>query len=229
MNIKKQIIIFGLGKIAEVVYYYMKNETGFEVIAFTVDKKYVPGKEFLNLPVIPFEDIQDNYSPKIYSMFVALGYQNLNSLRTTKLQEAKAKGYEIISYVNKNSGVLKDTLYGENCFIMHNVSIHPRVKIGNNVFVWSGAVICHHSVIEDNCWITAGANIMGGVQLGENTFVAGNAMISHSVSVGKRCFIGANTLVTKNLKDEQVVISNPTPVFRLNTDQFLEISRFESS
>ncbi|PCH95134.1 MAG: transferase [Bacteroidetes bacterium] len=222
----KEIIIFGTGKIAEAVHYYLKNESDLKVVAATVDKEYMPDEDFVGVPVVPFEEVQKQYPPDQYGMFVALGYHELNTLRAAKLKEAKEKGYQIVSYVDKNSGVLKDTEYGENCFIMHNVAIHPKVKFGNNVFVWSGAVICHHTIIEDNCWLTAGSNIMGGVVLGENTFVAGNAMISHSVTVGKRCFIGANTLVTKDLKDEQVVVSNSTPVFRLNSKQFLKMSTF---
>jgi sugar O-acyltransferase (sialic acid O-acetyltransferase NeuD family) len=223
----KPIVIFGIGKIAEAVFYYIKEESPFTVAAFSVDKEYVDVDSKYDLPVIPFEDLETKYPPEEYNMFVALGYQQLNTLRTNKLKEAKEKGYEIVSCVNKRSGILKDTQYGENCFVMHNVSIHPLVKLGDNVFIWSGAVVCHHSTINDNCWLTAGSNIMGGVNLGKNTFVAGNAMIAHSVNTGEYCFIGANSLVTKDLKDEEVIITQPTPSFRLNSKDFLKVSKFD--
>ena len=114
----KPVVIFGMGKITEAVFYYMKEESPYSVVAFTVDKEYLNIESKYNLPVVVFEDVVNKYPPEEYNMFVALGYQQLNTLRTNKLKEAKEKGYKIISCVNKRSGVLKDTQYGENCFIM---------------------------------------------------------------------------------------------------------------
>ena len=37
----KPVIIFGIGKIAEAVFYYMKEESPYNVVAFTVDKEYL--------------------------------------------------------------------------------------------------------------------------------------------------------------------------------------------
>ena len=52
-------------------------------------------------------------------------------------------------------------------------------------------------------------------------------MIGHGVNVGEYCFIGVNSLVTKNLKDEEVIITQPTPSFRLNSKDFLKVSKFD--
>ena len=36
--------------------------------------------------------------------------------------------------------------------------------------------------------------------------------------------VGANTLVTKSLEDKSVLLTKPTEVYRLNTDQFVKMS-----
>ena len=225
---KKKLVIFGTGKIAEVVYYYAKEECGYDIVAFTIDEKYIKENTFLNTPVIPFNKIEEQFSPNTYQMFIAVGYHNLNRVRETKYNEAISKGYELISIISPKSELPNNVSVGKNCFIMPPSLIHPCVKIGNNVFVWSGAVVGHHSIIDDHNWITSAANIGGNVELGKNCFIAMNATLAHGVKVGNDCFIGANTLLTKNLDDKTVTIQESTKPFRLNSDQFLKFSNFSS-
>ena len=44
---------------------------------------------------------------------------------------------------------------------MNDVHIHPIVKIGNNNFIWSGAIISHHVEVGNNCWFTSGSSVAG--------------------------------------------------------------------
>jgi sugar O-acyltransferase (sialic acid O-acetyltransferase NeuD family) len=224
----KEIIIFGIGKIADVIQSYMREESGLPVKAFTVDSKYVTGPDFTGLPVVAFEEIEKKYPPDKYSMFVALGYHDLNALREQKIKEAEAKGYEIISYIHPASGVPKDLVHGKNCFIMNNVCIHPRVKLGDDVFVWSGAMIGHHSTIGSHNWLTSSVNISGNVSVGNNCFFAVNSTIGHSVAIGNEVFIGANTLVIKNVEDGKVIIKESDKPIKLNSKQFLRMSSFSN-
>ena len=112
----KKVIIFGIGKIADVIQHFMREESNLEVAAFTVDGKYIKEDSFNGLPVVAFEDIEKTYSPSEYSVFVAIGYHELNKVRASKVAEAEAKGYEIISYIHPDSSAPKDLVYGKNCF-----------------------------------------------------------------------------------------------------------------
>lgn len=225
---KRNLIIFGIGKIAEVVYYYATEECEFKVEAFCVDEEFLIDNTFKGLPVISFKEIELQYPPSSYDMFVAVGYHELNKLREDKCKEAQMKGYDLVSVISPNSRIPKNVEIGWNCFIMPPAIIHPCVKIKNNVFIWSGAMIAHHSIIDDNCWLTSCCNISGNVHIGSNTFVAVNATVGHSVIIGKNCFLGANSLVTKDLQDEKVVITESTKSIRLTSKQFLRMSSFSS-
>jgi len=222
----KPIVLFGTGKIAEVLLYFLRYHSDYEVAACTVNRAFLSGDSWQGLPAIAFEEVGQLYPPGKYEMFVALGYQELNALRARTCAEAKAKGYTLISYVHPESGLPQDCEYGENCFIMNNVLIHPRVRIGNNVFVWSGAMIGHHSTIGDHCWLTSCANISGVVTVGKSCFFAVNATVAHNVVIGDECFIGANALVTKCAENNQVFLAENTKAFRLNSHQFLRMSNF---
>jgi len=178
--------------------------------------------------VVPFEELSALYPPDQFSIFVALGYQEMNALREQKMKEAENLGYEIISYIHPASGVPKDLVYGRNCFIMNNVCIHPRVVLGDNVFVWSGAVIGHHSIVGPHTWITSAANISGNVSIGRNCFLAVGCTIGNSISVGDEVFIGACTLVVKSVESGKVIIRESDKPIKLNSKQFLKMTAFSS-
>ena len=225
---KKNLIIFGNGKIADVVYYYAKNECNYNVVAFTTDREYIKEGSFNGLPVVSFDELEGLYKPEDYDMFVAIGYQDLNRLRERKYNEAKSKGYKLVNIISPNANLPENVKIGDNCFIMPPSLIHPNVEIGNNTFVWSGAMIGHHSVIGNHCWFTSSCNISGVVKTGSNCFFAVNATVGHAVVIGNDCFIGANALITKSIGDKKVVIEESTKEFRLNSDQFLRFSNFSN-
>jgi sugar O-acyltransferase (sialic acid O-acetyltransferase NeuD family) len=222
----KPLVLFGAGKIAEVLLYFFKNHSDREVVACTTDQDHLPEDSWNGLPTVPFENLIKTHPPEQFDLFVAIGYQDLNKLRARKCEEARAIGYTLPSYIHPESGLPKDCKFGDNCFVMNNVMIHPRVRLGNNVFVWSGAMVGHHSSVGDNCWLTSCCNISGVVTLGKNCFLAVNSTIAHSVQVGDDCFIGANALVAKCTEDNEVYLAESSKTFRLNSQQFLRMSRF---
>lgn len=222
----KRLILFGTGKIAEVIFYYAKTECGFDVTAFTVDEKFVKDKQYLGLPVIAFSEVEKKYPPSEYDMFVAVGYHDLNKLREAKCNEAMQKGYTLVSIISPQANVPTNVKFGYNCFIMPPAIIHPCVTVENNVFIWSGAIVGHHSQLRSNCWITSGCNIAGNVTIGENCFLAMNANIAHSIKIGKFCFIGSNALLTKDLDDNKVCIAESSKPIKLTSEQFLKFSSF---
>jgi sugar O-acyltransferase (sialic acid O-acetyltransferase NeuD family) len=222
----KPIVLFGTGKIAEVLLYFFRHHSDYDVVAATANRSFLSADTWHGLPTVAFEHVEELYPPEKHAMFVALGYHDLNSLRARICGEAKRKGFRLISYVHPESGLPSDCEYGENCFIMNNVLVHPCVRLGDDVFVWSGALIGHHSTIGDHSWLTSGANISGAVTVGRNCFFAVNATVAHNVVVGDECFIGANALVTKCTEKGQVFLAESTKAFRLNSRQFLRMSKF---
>lgn len=225
----KRLIIFGMGKIADVAYHHFVRDNEYEVVAFTCDAEWLPaagGREnmYCGHPALPFEDIERHYPPETVSMFVAIGYHDLNAVRARKCQEAKAKGYTLISYVSPRADHGPWLEVGENCLILDGVGIQPGVRIGNNVSLWNNALIGHHSVIQDHCWIAAGATLGGLVTLGERCFVGLNATIGGELSIGADCFLGAATLVVKSAPPRSVFIARGTDKFRLESGDFIRMT-----
>ena len=222
-----KVIIFGTGKIADEAYFYLTNDSPHEIVAFTVDSAYLNAQENHGLPVIPFEQIQEKYPPVDHKMFVAVGYQDLNHFRARKYAEAKAKKYELVSYISSRAANLGDVEVGDNCFVLEFATIQPCAKIGNDVFIWSGNHIGHHATIGDHCYIAGNAVISGNTVVGPYCFVGVTATIGHEVTIGAESFIGAGCLITKNAETKSVYISPDTPKFRLDSSAFLRLTKMQ--
>jgi len=222
----KEIILYGNGLITDVIFYYFTKDRNYNVVAITENKKFIRSPYFNGVKVYPFEEIEISHPPSKYCMFIAIGFHNMNDLRTTKYLEAKQKGYEIISFIHPLASVPTNVEYGENTLIMHNTTILPNVKIGSNVFVWQGTVIGHHSIIGDNCWFSSPTTISGNVVVGRNCFFGANSTVGHNISIGNYCFFGANSLQVKDLPDEKVVITEPSNVLEISSREFSKIFKF---
>lgn len=204
MNKKnKKAVIWGTGKIAEVVYFYLKEDSEYDVCAFCVDKEYMQENEFHGIPVVCFDDIEDKYSPSDYEMSIPIGYISMNRVREERYRKAKEKGYSFVTYISSKA-TYYGTPVGENCIIMENNVIQPFSKIGDNVIMWSGNHLGHHSEIQSHCFIASHAVISGATSIGEYSFLGINCTVRDNVKIGRYNIIGAGSLILNDTSDYDV-------------------------
>lgn len=219
----KKLVIFGAGAIAELAYFYFKHDSNYDVVAFTVDKPYIQTPQFCDLPLVAFEEIRDQYPPSQCSMFVAVSYARLNALRTEKYLAAKKNGYKIVSYISSKAINWAELVAGENCFILENNVIQPFVKIGNNVTLWSGNHIGHHSTIEDNCFIASHVVVSGGVTIKENCFIGVNVTLRDHITIEKNNVLSAGALILKNTVENGVYLGSPAKLAKVPSNRLKKI------
>lgn len=205
----KKVIIFGIGDIAELAHYYFENDSEYSVAGFTVDSGYRNTETFCDLPVVDFDNIEKQFPPDTYQMFIAISYAGMNDVRTEKVNQAKKKSYTLANYISSRATVLVDLDHQENCFILEDNTIQPFVKIGNNVTLWSGNHIGHHSTIGDNTFISSHVVISGGVHVGNNCFMGVNSTTFDHVSILDYSLIAASALVTKDTEKYGVYVGSP--------------------
>ncbi len=198
----KKLIIFGTGDIAQLANFYFTHDSDYEAVAFTVDKEYLKDSQFEGKPVVPFEEVQEHFSPREHDLFIALSYSSLNAIRKDKYNSGREKGYTMASYLSSKAYVYPGFEIGENCFILEDNTIQPFVRIGNNVTLWSGNHIGHHSQIGSHTFIASHVVISGGVEVGEQCFIGVNATFRDHITIGDRCVIGAGALIMRDAETE---------------------------
>jgi len=206
MTKKHKLVLIGDSAFAEVAYEYFTWDSEFEVVGFAVEREYLRRNSFLDLPVVPFEEMADQWEPSNHHFFAALVYTQQNKLRTRLYEEAKRKGYSPASYVSPRAFVWRDAVLGEHCFIFENNVIQPRVRIGRNVVLWSGNHIGHHSIVKDHCFLSSHVVVSGFVEVGESCFFGVNATVGNNITIGDRCLIGAGALILGDVPPRKVVV-----------------------
>ena len=205
----KRVVVFGNGQMAEIAHVYLAHDSPYEVVAFCVDKDHLQGDRYRGLPLIAFEDIERAYPPGDCAMFIPIGAKRVNHLRAEKYCQAKGKGYGFISYVSSKAIVCPETNIGENCFILENNVIQPFATIGNNVILWSGNHIGHHSVIMDHCFLTSHVVVCGRVTVESYSYLGVNSTVRDGLTIRESSVIGAGALLMRDTEPGQVYVGLP--------------------
>lgn len=122
------------------------------------------------------------------------------------------------------SHIMKNSVIGENCNLGQNVVISPdvilgrNVKVQNNVSVYTG-VICEDDVfLGPSMVFTNVINPRSAVArkdqylktlVKKGATIGANATIVCGNPIGQYAFIGAGAVITKEVKDYELVVGNP--------------------
>jgi sugar O-acyltransferase (sialic acid O-acetyltransferase NeuD family) len=204
-----KVIIFGIQDFASLAHYYLKTDSAHEVVGFTVNEQYIPSeKTFEGKPVFPFETIEKKISPDEYMLFAPMSPKKMNKLREQVYNEIKSKGYQMISYVSSKATCFNGAI-GDNCFILENNTIQPFTKIGNNVVLWSGNHIGHHSIIKDHVLFTSHVVLSGHCVVEENSFFGVNSTVRDGITIRKGSLIAMSASIFKDTEEWGVYKGNP--------------------
>ena len=119
---------------------------------------------------------------------------------------------------------------GKNCSIGQNVNVSNNVKIGNNVKIQNNVSIYEGIKVEDNvfcgpsCVFTndltprsiypKGHKNYKKTTLKKGCTIGANSTIVCGNTIGKCAMIGAGSVVTKDVKDYELVIGNPAKHYK---------------
>lgn len=218
----KPIVIIGDSSFAEIAHEYF-IDAGYDVAAFLVHKAFLKNSHLLGKPILPLENIRTLFPPSRYDAFVALTYREINRARQRICNEMLDQGYKLVSYVSPYAFVAKSARIGDNCFIFENNVIQSFVTIGNDVIVWSGNHIGHHSIIEDHVFLASHVVISGHCRIGHHSFIGVNATISNNINIGPANWIGPASLIMKDTQAGQMYRSEASKPSPLTSYRFFKI------
>ena len=157
----KQVIIYGDSDFAEQVYYQLKTDGRYEILAFTVDEARYLKNSLNGIPVIPFQHLIKKYSPNEVLIFPAIGYSKLNTIREIVTSEIEQAGYKLFTYISKNAYVSINAIIECGCYICEFVTIGSNTKIGKSTIILPHVSIAHDVNISGFSFLSR-STIIGG-------------------------------------------------------------------
>lgn len=203
----KKLIIYGIGKFAEYVRYVFQNDSSYEVVAFCIESSLYEKKKSnrRDIPLINFDEIQDNYPPSSFDLFLAVGN---NIIRDRLFRSAKEKKFTLASYISSRAKVWKNLEFGENVLIDEGSMLQPFVKIGDNTILFASS-IGHHTQIGSNCLLSA-CTTGGNVNIGDNSFIGMNSAIKQNIKIERNNIIGMGCIISSDTSENSVYTNKGT-------------------
>jgi len=154
-------------------------------------------------------------------------YENVTIRRGTIIKSGTILGADGFQYVREKEEIIKVEPAGkleiaENV-IIHNNSvidkgIFGKTFIGENTRIYNLVHVAHDSKIGKNVFLTAGVIVCGRVKIGDNGYLGPNCTIKNGLFLGKNSKVSMGAVVTKNIKENEVVTGN----FAIPHEEFIE-------
>ena len=96
MEKNKKLIIVGSGETGLIAYEYFQYDSEYEVVAFSVNEQYITDSTICDLPVVPFETLEEKCSPNEYEVYVAISSGKLNRNRTKSIMKLNLKAINVL-------------------------------------------------------------------------------------------------------------------------------------
>lgn len=205
---KRNLIIYGTGALAEKIYHYNKRDCLFDIVAF-IDDNVSEESKFCGLPIIDYSSFVANYSPSDYSIFVAVGYLKCNTIRELLCKKVLADGYALVNYISPNSICFENVIVGRNILVCDNVFVGHGSRVMDGVILSVGCTLSHENVIEPYCFISSCVAFGGHSQVKNNCFIGLHSTIRDSVSIGAYNIVGCGTNVIRSTENHSVIVGNP--------------------
>lgn len=217
-----KLMLVGISTTAQTIYEFISDYKIFDVIGFAVDTEFMIQDTFCGLPVFDIEQLPKSFDKRRDYLFVCIQWNRLNADRRDVYLRLKQQGFRFANIISPHA-IIHGTIEGDNCWISDNVVIEPNAIIHNNVFVKTGAIVCHDTTIYDHAFIGARSLLSGKVSVGEQSYVGVCATIFDCTRIGSKCLIGAGTVIKRNVPDFTIIkLPNDTTIIQTYEESNIE-------
>ena len=144
-------------------------------------------------------------------------YENVTIRRGTTIKSGTILGADGFQYVRDREEIIKVEPAGEleiaENVVIHNNSvidkgIFGKTFIGENTKIYNLVHVAHDSKIGKNVFLTAGVIVCGRVKIGDNSYLGPNCTIKNGLFLDKNSKVSMGAVVTKNVNENEVVTGN---------------------
>lgn len=215
---KEKLVIIGTGSLSGEVVDFVKRYDLYDIVGFSVDKKYIKNETHLGYPVYPLEELDSYIDKEQVKLFVSISwYQNMNRVKRAKYEELKAAGYHFANLISPTATVFAHEM-GEGNWIYDGCYIAFNSRIGNNNTFCHQTYLSHFSDVGDHNVFSARSNVAGSTTIGDQNYVGIGAIVFNKIIVGNKCVIGGGAIVKRNLPDFSLVVAADSIVKQKDTD-----------
>lgn len=194
----EKLLVFGNGLQAEELTAFIEEYALFNIVAYTVDERFIKSSVYLGKPVYPAERIEEYVRQDVLA-YVAVSQQfYANRLRVEKYIMMRDRGYHFANIISPRA-TLKCELIGEGNWIKDNAYLDYKTTIGSNNLIGIDAQISHFSVLGDHNYLASKCLIAGACKIGNQNYFGIGSKVYNVLEIGDKCIIAGGAVVKKSL------------------------------
>jgi len=161
---------------------------------------------------------QINLLPKLKAQKVKAAIISIgdNLPRRKYFKKLLDQGFELINAIHPKSHVSPTVRMGRNIVVAAGAVICTDAHIGDSVIVNTSAVIDHECQISRTVHICPSATIAGRVQVGDESFIGMGCNIIQCLKIGANSVIGAGAVVIEDVPEGATVVGVPARVIKVD-------------
>lgn len=147
------------------------------------------------------------YQPGPDDIFLlAVGYPKVKKRCVSVLE---SRGAEFISLIHPQAKLGSNVSLGKGCIVCPFSVLSTHIQVGDYCAFYYHSAIGHDVTIGSWSQISAFADLTGGVTAGESLFMGTHASVLPGVTVGNEVTVGAGSVVFKDVPGGKTMFGNP--------------------
>jgi sugar O-acyltransferase (sialic acid O-acetyltransferase NeuD family) len=123
--------------------------------------------------------------------------------------EAKAGGFQILSFRHPSAIVAADVELGEGSQVMAGAILQPGLRTGVNCILNTGVRVDHDCRLGDHVHVAPGVVLSGMVEIGDGSHLGTGAIVIQTIKIGVEAMIAAGAIVTRDVPAQARVAPGP--------------------
>lgn len=158
----------------------------------------------------------------ISSAVVAIGD---NGVRRSFAEEAEAAGVELLNAIHPSANLAHTVRLGKNVVIAAGALVCAHCQIGDSVILNTGCIVDHESMIGTAAHVCPGARLAGRVTVEPGAFVGIGATVLQGVRIGCEAIVGGGAVVTQDVEPMTTVVGVPAKPIKCapSADEFTHL------
>jgi len=200
------VLIVGAGGHGKVVLDILRASNQHVPIGFIDADTSLAGTTVGGLPVFGPANQLPRLAKKVKAAIIAIGD---NRTRRSYAQMLAEQGFDLINAIHPATSVSMSARIGRNVVIAAGAIVCAEARIADSVIINTGSVVDHECEIGCAAHICPTVALAGRVRVGEGAFVGIGVKVIPCIAIGEHAIVGAGAVVIHDIPPHATAVGVP--------------------
>jgi UDP-perosamine 4-acetyltransferase len=205
-------LIVGAGGHGKVVLDILRAAGQCTPVGFVDADASLAGTTIGGLPIFGAPNQLPKLAKKIKQAIIAIGD---NRTRASYAKILLDHGFELITTIHPKAMVSPSARVGRNVVIAAGAIVCAEAVIGDSAIINTAAIVDHECEIGSAAHICPSVALAGRVRVGEGAFVGLGAKVIPCISIGEHAIVGAGAVVIRDIPCHATAVGVPAKVIKV--------------